>query len=197
MRREAEPEELDRRFGEKRAPGVIPKGDQCCFSLSPPRLDAIGGGRRGLCGGAGGRCGVEPARAAGFAKFQIGFRQATDLVKLEHYGPASRACCCRTSRMSAMASTWGGCARAIRRRGLYLSRRAAELLLAIPASTFRWIIFCSIPTIRNCSRGSGLGNCCPPWRGNSRTPNPISKARGGVAEIRSHLRKTRTNPFRL
>ena len=130
--REAGPAELDRRF-EKNGPlGVIPRGDQCCFlshRLAWKRLVESGDAYAAVL-----EDDVELSpRAPLVLQNEDWIPPGTDLIKLEHYGPASQSVLlsdfknvCHGFRLGRMRSRHTGAAAYI------LSRRAAELLLQIP-----------------------------------------------------------------
>ncbi len=130
--REAGPKELDRWF-EKNGPlGVIPKGDQCCFlshRLAWTRLVESGDAYAAVL-----EDDVDLSPRAPLV-LQNGdwIPPGTDLIKLEHYGPASQSVLLSDFRdvghgfrLGRMRSRHTGAAAYI------LSRRAAELLLATP-----------------------------------------------------------------
>jgi glycosyl transferase family 25 len=130
--REAEPSELARRF-EKTGPlGEIPTGDQCCFlshRLAWKRLVESGDAYAAV---------LEDdvalsARAPLVLQNDDWIPPGIDLIKLEHYGPASQSVLLSDFkdvghgfRLGRMRSRHTGAAAYI------LSRRAAQLLLQIP-----------------------------------------------------------------
>ena len=130
--REAEPEELGRWF-EKNGPlGVIPMGDQCCFlshRLAWTRLVESGDAYAAVL-----EDDVELSpRAPLVLQNPDWIPPDINLVKLEHYGPASQSVLLSDFRdvghgfrLGRMRSRHTGAAAYI------LSRRAAELLLGVP-----------------------------------------------------------------
>jgi glycosyl transferase, family 25 len=130
--READLKELDHWF-EKNGPlGVIPKGDQCCFlshRLAWTRLVESGDAYAAVL-----EDDVELSpRAPLVLQNEDWIPPGTDLIKLEHYGPASQSVLLSDFkdvghgfRLGRMRSRHTGAAAYI------LSRRAAELLLATP-----------------------------------------------------------------
>jgi glycosyl transferase family 25 len=127
-----EAKELDRWFEGNGPLGVIPKGDQCCslsHRLAWQRLVESGDAYAAV---------LEDdvalsARAPVVLQDANWIPPDTDLIKLEHYGPASQSVLLsdfkdvgQGFRLGRMRSRHTGAAAYI------LSRRAAELLLAIP-----------------------------------------------------------------
>src|SRR6185437_15183923 len=130
--RNADPAELNRRFEANGPLGAIPKGDQCCFlshRLAWARLVESGAPYATI---------LEDdvrlsARAPLVLKNTDWIPAGIDLIKLEHYGPASQSVLLSDFvdvgngfRLGRMRSRHTGGAAYI------LSRRAAELLLRTP-----------------------------------------------------------------
>ncbi len=101
------------------------------------------------------------------------------VVKLEHYGPPGQRVLLADHACGRGGFPDGPDAVAPYRRRRPISCRARRRRCCWPnrASTCRWIICCSIPTIRSCSRGLRPGSFCRPSPGsrNSWARNPTSK----------------------
>ena len=175
----ADPRSVDRWFQADGPLGEIPRGDKCCSLSHRAAWEKL------LASGAAYAVVLEDdvvlRDGAAFALNDSNWippgRRSYQAGALRPARPERAAVGFRA--MSARASASPACGRATP-APRPISCRAArrELLLAIPASTCRWIIFCSIPTIRRSLPGCSPGNCCRSSRG-SRTSwatNPISKA---------------------
>ncbi len=154
---------VDRWFAQAGPLGEIPRGDNAVLS-PPPGLGAVPWPAatpmpcswKTMCGCRKWRARCWPAMA--------GFPPMPLVVKLEHYGPPGQRVLLEGMRrigedfqMGRMLSRHTGAAAYI------LSRRAARAAAcAKPASTCRWIIYCSIPTIPNCSPRLSPWQLVPP-----------------------------------
>ena len=172
----------------------------CCPIARPGRLS---GQRRRPCRVPGRRCACCRAGAgallarrwldsAGVAGGEAGTLRPAGPARAADGHARDRA---RTSRLGRMLSRHTGAAAYILSR-----RRGGDCCWRRRASTCRWIICCSIPTIRRCSRSCRPGNCCRPSRGRRilSAPNPISRARAwACATFELDLCEAGTGALRL
>ena len=142
---------LDRWFEHNGPLGEIPRGDKAvsCRTASPGRHSVASGDAHAAV--LEDDVDLSPCAPLAFAaRMKIaGFRQASIWSSWNITARRARACCCRISGCRRRLSPRAHAFAPYRRRGLYpVAPRGGDAAGGTPASTCRWIICCSIPTIR-------------------------------------------------